>query len=437
MPTFSNILSSGEIGLGAPTITISNPTILVDGTTVTVTADSDTGGGRLYVVLTGSTTAPSADNIKAGLNANGGPPEKFTSRPVNNPKTSSITFLNVDDGRWTAHFVQQDDASNVYSNIISSVPADVGDPPAVLTAPTISVSDADITVGATTDVGAGTLFAVLTTDATAPTASQVENGLNSAGAAAKKVGSLALASDGAKTIALNANANGTYYAHLCQRTAGGLSNVVTTTAATVTNGVVAFAAFAGFSAPAQTMNPGQQVTVNDTSTINDSNDTVFQYTLDFTSSIGSGVIWEFGATGDGAAASITTTGQMRVLGGKGGNSNAATSTQTVAVFMDVSGFVGRRVRFYNAIKARAPGRIKVYAYDEDTGELLATAADSITDGSKMGSQDSEGDYTGSNSGGFMRVNGLRGGMGVSNVYNGTAVGSMQAYQNQLPTDFTS
>lgn len=100
----------------------------------------------------------------------------------------------------------------------------------VLTSPTATATGATTaTVGATTDEGNGTLYAVVTAGATTPSAAQVIAGQDSAGAAAAATGSVAVSSTGAKTIGITGlTASTSYYAHLCHRdAASNSSNVVT------------------------------------------------------------------------------------------------------------------------------------------------------------------------------------------------------------------
>lgn len=96
-------------------------------------------------------------------------------------------------------------------------PAGGGDTTApVLSSPTGTQTGASTaTVGATTDEGNGTLYAVVTASATQPTVSQIKAGQNDAGAAAAWAGSQAVSSTGAKTLnATGLTPSTTYYAHL-------------------------------------------------------------------------------------------------------------------------------------------------------------------------------------------------------------------------------
>lgn len=111
-------------------------------------------------------------------------------------------------------------------------------PPPTLTSPTGSATGSTTaTIGATTDTGSGTLYGVVTTSLTTPTAAQVKAGQNAAGATATFAGSVAVSSSGAKAInATGLTASTTYYAHLVHNAAGGDSNVVSSTSFTTSAG---------------------------------------------------------------------------------------------------------------------------------------------------------------------------------------------------------
>lgn len=102
------------------------------------------------------------------------------------------------------------------------------------TAPTLTSATQTVTgsstatVGATTDEGNGTLYAVVTVSGTAPTAVQVEAGQDNSGSAATWAGNVTVSSTGAKTIgATSLTASTAYYAHLMHKdAAGNASNVV-------------------------------------------------------------------------------------------------------------------------------------------------------------------------------------------------------------------
>lgn len=98
---------------------------------------------------------------------------------------------------------------------------------ATLSSPTGSaINSTSANVGATTDTGSGTLYAVVTTSSTAPSATQVKNGQDHTGATAAAAGTQTVSSTGAKTVQVYGLFGSTgYYAHLVQNS-GSDSNVV-------------------------------------------------------------------------------------------------------------------------------------------------------------------------------------------------------------------
>lgn len=130
----------------------------------------------------------------------------------------------------------------------------------VLSAPTgTSTGTSTATVGATTDEGNGTLYAVVTTSATQPSVAQIKAGQNHTGAAAAWSGSLAISSTGAKTLNATGLSQGTtYYAHLVHNDAANndsnrvASASFTTSAVTITD------------AGDETFQPGESITITGT-----------------------------------------------------------------------------------------------------------------------------------------------------------------------------
>lgn len=118
-----------------------------------------------------------------------------------------------------------------------------GGPPDT-TAPTLSspvgtqTGSTTATIGATTNEGNGTMYGVVTTSVTAPTATQVKAGQNNGGTAAVFAGSVAVSSTGAKTIsATGLTASTAYYAHIMHEdAAGNKSNVVSSAQFTTASG---------------------------------------------------------------------------------------------------------------------------------------------------------------------------------------------------------
>lgn len=103
------------------------------------------------------------------------------------------------------------------AHVILSVQPAAGDTTApVLTSPTgVATGATTATVGATTDEGNGTMYAVVTTSATQPSVAQIKAAQDHTGAAAPWGGSVAVSSTGAKTLNATGLTFGTvYYAHV-------------------------------------------------------------------------------------------------------------------------------------------------------------------------------------------------------------------------------
>lgn len=131
--------------------------------------------------------------------------------------------------------------------VIAAFTEGIADPTApVLSSPTgAATSSSAADVGATTDEGNGTMYAVVTASATQPSVAQIKAGQNHAGAAAAWAGSLAISSTGAKTLsATGLSPTSTYYAH-----------VVHTDAATNDSNRVSSSAFTTY----QRMSPSSDV----------------------------------------------------------------------------------------------------------------------------------------------------------------------------------
>jgi hypothetical protein len=109
-----------------------------------------------------------------------------------------------------------------------------------LSVPTASASGVG-SVGATTDGNNGTLYAVLTTSATPPSAAQIKAGQDHTSAAAPCAKSVSVSSSGAKTITelYGLVESTTYYAHLMHENAGATaSNVVTSSSIATPNNLL-------------------------------------------------------------------------------------------------------------------------------------------------------------------------------------------------------
>ena len=102
----------------------------------------------------------------------------------------------------------------------------------VLTSPTgTQTGSSTATIGATTDEGNGTMYAVVTVSGTAPSVAQIQAGQDNSGSAAAYSGSQSISSTGAKTFSATGLAASTsYYAHVQHKDAAGNDSTVVTSA---------------------------------------------------------------------------------------------------------------------------------------------------------------------------------------------------------------
>lgn len=137
------------------------------------------------------------------------------------PAGAAGTANDYDDGSNSfTPTVQAGDAAGNWSVAVAATinVTDVDDTAPVLSSPTgVETGSTTATVGATTDEGNGTLYAVITTSNTQPSVAQIKAGQDHTGAAAVWADDVAVASTGAKTLdATGLSATTTYYAHLVQ-----------------------------------------------------------------------------------------------------------------------------------------------------------------------------------------------------------------------------
>jgi hypothetical protein len=187
----------------APTLT--SPDFTATGTTTgTATVSTDEGNGTLFCVITTSATSPSVAQVKAG-NDHTGTAAAFAAGSgsgqavsATGTQTVNVTGLTAST-TYYAHFVHTDAAAND-STVSTDATGDTTDTPdttaPVLSSPVGTTTGATTaTVGATTDEGNGTLYVVVTTSATAPSAAQIKAGQDHTGAAAVFDDSQAVSSD--------------------------------------------------------------------------------------------------------------------------------------------------------------------------------------------------------------------------------------------------
>lgn len=254
-PTAVNISVSFTVapGLGdvtAPTLT--SPTATQTGATTAnagVTTNED--NGTLYMVFTLSATPPTATQVKAGQNNSGSAAAKAINVAVTSTgsKTFSATGLTAST-TYYAYFMHEDAAGNKSSvSAASSITTAAGD----TTAPTLS-SPTGTKTGQTTATGTvdtdeanGTLYAVVSSSATPPTAVQVEAGQNNSGSAARWSGSQSITTTGTKNIsATGLLAATTYYAYYMHKDAAGNRSTVSSASSFTTDAAPSGVSIVGF-----------------------------------------------------------------------------------------------------------------------------------------------------------------------------------------------
>ncbi|CDN87328.1 hypothetical protein BN948_01748 [Hydrogenophaga intermedia] len=195
--------------------TLSSPTGAATGTTTASgSVSTNEANGTLYRVTTTNATE-SAATVKAGAS------QAVTTTGVQNMGATGLTPGTT----YRHHYLHRDAAGND-SAVVSSAP--FATTSSDTTAPILSAgsavveSNALIVVGATTDEGNGTMYLVLTSSSTPPSATQVRNGQDHTGAAAALAANQAIGSAGAKSFNATGLASLTgYYPYLVHRDAAG------------------------------------------------------------------------------------------------------------------------------------------------------------------------------------------------------------------------
>lgn len=195
-------------------------------------------------------------------------------------------------------------------SLVGQLPHGIGGAPADTTAPVLSspsgtqTSPTTATVGATTDEGNGSLYWVVTTSSTTPTAQQIIDGKNHLGAAAVAADFITVGSTGAKTdTATGLSASTAYYAHLVHEdVAGNRSNIVSSAQFTT-------AAAPDVTAPTLSSPTGTQTgstTADLGVTSDEANGTLYVAVLPSASAAPTGAAFIAGTTGGVYTASDTT-----------------------------------------------------------------------------------------------------------------------------------
>lgn len=190
-------------GVGGPVL--SSPVDTANGgTAATGSVSTDTGNGTLYWVVTTSVTSPSSARVKAGQDHNGIAADDSGSQAVSgtgvqnlSPAPSGLTS----ETTYYIHFMHEN-ASAVQSAVASGdgfTTADVTAP--TLSSPTDAANGSTAATGSvSTNEGNGTLYWVVSTSGTAPSAAQVKAGNDHTGSAAADSGSQAVSGTGVQTL---------------------------------------------------------------------------------------------------------------------------------------------------------------------------------------------------------------------------------------------
>lgn len=190
-------------GVGGPVL--SSPVDTANGgTAATGSVSTDTGNGTLYWVVTTSVTSPSSAEVKAGQDHNGVAADDSGSQAVSgtgvqnlSPAPSGLTS----ETTYYIHFMHEN-ASAVQSSVASGdgfTTADVTAP--TLSSPTDAANGSTAATGSvSTNEGNGTLYWVVSTSGTAPSAAQVKAGNDHTGSAAADSGSQAVSGTGVQTL---------------------------------------------------------------------------------------------------------------------------------------------------------------------------------------------------------------------------------------------
>lgn len=196
--------------------------------TASLSVSTNGATGTLYYVVTTSATPPSAAQVKAGQNDGGTSALYAGSQSISSTGTKTATATGVTVGTRYAYYMHEG-AAGVQSIVASSSSWSQAD----ITAPVLS-NATDTKTGSTTgtitvdtDEGNGTLYWILSSAITAPTAAQIVAGNDHTGSAALKSGNASVSGTGTQTInATSLTASTTYYAHFAQKDAANNSSNV-------------------------------------------------------------------------------------------------------------------------------------------------------------------------------------------------------------------
>lgn len=169
----------------------------------TASVAATTVAGDVVVGLVSTVNTATADGTLTTLNAN-----------LLSGEYGSAAYRTASGTSTTVQWTQT--SENWAVAAIPYVPASGDTTPPTLSAPVGSATaSTTATVGATTNEGNGTLYAVVTGSATQPSIAQIKAGNDHTGSAAVWSGNVAVSSTGAKTLnATGLTAGSSYYVHL-------------------------------------------------------------------------------------------------------------------------------------------------------------------------------------------------------------------------------
>lgn len=185
---------------------------------------------------------------------------------------------------------------------------------------------------------------------------------------------------------------------------------------------------------ARTWAVGNHSGISDTTTPHDSEPVTFAAFGVVVLSNAAGVVLEAGASGDGLGWAYQNS---RLESAAGQGNNTAPTSNTAWCYLDLALMAGKTCNLYLAVRPTSLGRLKMVAFEAnpDGSDGAFLGLDTYDLPGKMGNQDSEGDYTGSNGVGVGRANSIRNGFTTAN-YNGSLPNGVSVYRG-LPADFDS
>lgn len=327
------------------------------------------------------------------------------------------------------------------SLLVTPAPADAVLP----TLSSLGVSEpfvGNVTLSANVSEASGYAYGVLATPGSGVTAQQVVAGLDSTNVTAPSASYTFMGGESTVSLSMVGLINTTYAVFAVQIDAAGNVSQVYESASITTSDEQAVTTFSDFPAADWTAQQGTNSgTIEDGGTgtvpLDDSLPVTFAFYSVSVPAAPQGILIESGAQGDGMALAFDGAGTLVGMAGQGNVSTAGTAA--VRVEVDSRPFHGTNVDIFWCLRASAPGRGKIYVYESGTGKLVGFGYGETTDGSIMGTQDPEGDWTGLNTLGVGTAGdndptSVRAGVNTSD-FNGTMSVGVSAWADLLPADF--